>query len=907
MANEDQGVPLDGVSSSMGPTERDLQDGAIVLQSQELTALSAESGMVPETGPGAQNLSQANPFWSERARDAYNLQQSRPSTLPPLDSLQDDVHPASDSQVEPGLAASSNLQGPGTSQNRERSTSPGVKLILTEMKQLLQAIVVTQQEHGTRLEKLESPELQSAQSACSAQASSHGHSATQPPGVQEIPRQNLGVGHRSVGLYGGQRMFESPEGNPDPSYIQPGLEKRAGGCQHFYIGNPQKINSGAVSSSQTPSLSGDGVSACVTTAACAPRPGAKLNKSTLQGLGWEHLGGEAGSPRVKGRSLQVETGRLASGEGRSQATYGGMQHVQPQQDNTGAAGARNVQATVSAMQGLSAVTKGYLGVPQGCAGHSLQGVDANVGNFQGCAGPSQQGAGAAENPFAAGLAPGNLGVWQPGHVPEHPEPDPGRGLGGGCCGITGVPFRVPGLMGQAGNFREGGRGFDPFGVQGIGHQMGMDPRPPAAVIRDQDVDPLRAHGIGAGQGFANRDEFSPGERTIWELPALGEPDPASSPIQLGDYLALVHPMMSDLAPASSVWWNRVLQESEAAYAQWQQLGPMRRGQLQVTLSAELSAPRFYRLESRAVGMLMKSIPDSAKQEVIASRQMTTVSIIFRLLTIFQPGGMRERGILLSYLNSPGVASTPEEGVAMLRKWGRWISRARGMGASLPDASLLMAGLDQLSSQVLGSYPSIAFRLNLIRTEYRLDHVPEHDTVSLFARSIQSELEQAVISPHQGSSPKRPRVAKFDTETPKGGPSPPKGDSKGESKGKGSKGDGHNAGHSGVGQTTPPRDKLCQMALEEGETTIVRGERVQRLDRTVPPRGVHLREPVIVNLHVHFSCLTMDAAMDVIASMGMMHHRQVQRSLNVGHVGQCIIGNRIARRPEGPRVQNQMVR
>ena len=141
--------------------------------------------------------------------------------------------------------------------------------------------------------------------------------------------------------------------------------------------------------------------------------------------------------------------------------------------------------------------------------------------------------------------------------------------------------------------------------------------------------------------------------------------------------------------------------------------------------------------------------------------------------------MRERGILLAYLNSPGVAATPEEGLAMLRKWGRWISRARGMGASLPDASLLMAGLDQLSSQVLGTYPSISFRLNLIRTEYRLDHVPEHDTVVLFARSIQSEFEQAAISPSQGTSPKTPRVARADADAPKGGPQ--KGEQKGDSK------------------------------------------------------------------------------------------------------------------------------
>ena len=133
---------------------------------------------------------------------------------------------------------------------------------------------------------------------------------------------------------------------------------------------------------------------------------------------------------------------------------------------------------------------------------------------------------------------------------------------------------------------------------------------------------------------------------------------------------------------------------------------------------------------------MKSIPNSAKQEVIAAREMTTVSIVFRLLTIFQPGGMREQGILLSYLNSPGLASTPEEAVGMLRKWGRWIHRAQGMGAALPDASLLMAGIDQLSS--------VTFRLNLVRTEHRLDHVPNFDTVVAYVRFVQSELEQAVL-------------------------------------------------------------------------------------------------------------------------------------------------------------------
>ena len=48
------------------------------------------------------------------------------------------------------------------------------------------------------------------------------------------------------------------------------------------------------------------------------------------------------------------------------------------------------------------------------------------------------------------------------------------------------------------------------------------------------------------------------------------------------------------------------------------MNPMQRGQLRVNLSTELAGYRFVRLESRATGMLLKSIPDVAKQEIIAS-------------------------------------------------------------------------------------------------------------------------------------------------------------------------------------------------------------------------------------------------------------------------------------------------
>ena len=204
---------------------------------------TAVTGHVQEAGSRVL----ANPFWSDRATEEFHLQQARPNTLPPLGSLPEDartVHDAGQTDAYGGPEAQghdvrhdSNQEAP----SRERSTSPGVKLILTEMKQLLQDIVATQQEHGSRLEKLESPELQSA---CSVQASSHGNPnyvATQPI-VQETLNQNSNFGSRSQGAQG---QFVFPEGVPLPvsAGARAAPDTNAGGCQHFYIGGPLKQKS----------------------------------------------------------------------------------------------------------------------------------------------------------------------------------------------------------------------------------------------------------------------------------------------------------------------------------------------------------------------------------------------------------------------------------------------------------------------------------------------------------------------------------------------------------------------------------------------------------------------------------------------------------------------------------------
>ena len=72
-------------------------------------------------------------------------------------------------------------------------------------------------------------------------------------------------------------------------------------------------------------------------------------------------------------------------------------------------------------------------------------------------------------------------------------------------------------------------------------------------------------------------------------------------------------------------------------------------------------------------------------------------------------------MLLGFLTTPGQVASVQEGVTALRKWFRWFQRTQQIGASLPDVSLLVNGLDSLAQHVLMSMPHVMFRLNIVHT------------------------------------------------------------------------------------------------------------------------------------------------------------------------------------------------
>ena len=109
--------------------------------------------------------------------------------------------------------------------------------------------------------------------------------------------------------------------------------------------------------------------------------------------------------------------------------------------------------------------------------------------------------------------------------------------------------------------------------------------------------------------------------------------------------------------------------------------------------------RFQRLEKRATALLMAAIPATQQEEVIAGKDVSTMSILGRLMISYQRGGLSEKWAILTALDSPEEASTLSQAVLGLRKWLRWHRRAGEVGVVRP-ATIQVKGLGRLMGRVL---------------------------------------------------------------------------------------------------------------------------------------------------------------------------------------------------------------
>ena len=229
-----------------------------------------------------------------------------------------------------------------------------------------------------------------------------------------------------------------------------------------------------------------------------------------------------------------------------------------------------------------------------------------------------------------------------------------------------------------------------------------------------------------------------------QLPLLPPPDGRDASLEAGDWLVQLEPLVGDLSKHAASWWKRVMQTTTATYAEWLHADPLSRLKIVSPDNGPLCVG-FERLDQRMTSLLLQAVPKSIKDEIIATRELTTAAILFRVMRAYQPGGLIEKSRLLEDLTMVPTTKSAQEVVAALRLWKRKASRASELCAQLPDPLLLIRTLDGIAKPVVDGSHQANFRIASFRMNYSLDIRPSMANVWLFYDLLLAEAEVAVHS------------------------------------------------------------------------------------------------------------------------------------------------------------------
>ena len=253
--------------------------------------------------------------------------------------------------------------------------------------------------------------------------------------------------------------------------------------------------------------------------------------------------------------------------------------------------------------------------------------------------------------------------------------------------------------------------------------------------------------------------------SVAELPRLQEWRSDTAPLDLTDWLLTIEPAMGDLSDGSQQWWEAILASAKHWYLEHQEKTPLEKVNHKPEVPDYLQGPKFQRLEKRATTLLMQAIPHQQQEEVIAAKEVTTMGVLSRLMLCYQPGGLSEKGAILTAVDSPEEATGLTQAVLGMRKWLRWHRRAGEVGVVRPDSTILVKGLGRLLRKVLKDNPDFAFRVQLAKSSLAIDTAPTDLSVMHYANHVLAELEQIAHQDRKkkedqktGAEPKAKRLA-----------------------------------------------------------------------------------------------------------------------------------------------------
>ena len=246
------------------------------------------------------------------------------------------------------------------------------------------------------------------------------------------------------------------------------------------------------------------------------------------------------------------------------------------------------------------------------------------------------------------------------------------------------------------------------------------------------------------------EQVKPGISELPRLPELSE----TSCIDIGDWIHALQCPMGDLSNSSAAWWQEVLLCLDRFYQAYLRSSNLTKLSLRPEsfASAVVKEDKWSRVDKRATSMLLASLPESVRTEILASRLTGALQVLGRVMVLYRPGSTAERQQILKALELPAPATTAAEAVDGLRRWSRWLRRASDVGLQSPDPSILLRGLDNMVRRVLQENSEILFRINMMRYNLEVDVKPTQKSVEDLHQALLSEFEQVAFRGRAKAAP-----------------------------------------------------------------------------------------------------------------------------------------------------------
>ena len=116
------------------------------------------------------------------------------------------------------------------------------------------------------------------------------------------------------------------------------------------------------------------------------------------------------------------------------------------------------------------------------------------------------------------------------------------------------------------------------------------------------------------------------------------------------------------------WWNHNLELAKDAYHKFQNESPLKRLSIVVGNDDAVDGERWARLEKRVMALILASMSSSVKAEITMLRIDRVKHCLYKLYTIYAPGGASERASLIKQLEYIQPQGNIIDMIAALRRW-----------------------------------------------------------------------------------------------------------------------------------------------------------------------------------------------------------------------------------------------